>query len=115
MFSDAACLPIPLPRSSALDAVTSGAVVPQRAGVSRFLDRLAVIGRATDAVVAGGLKTQGAAATLLKRAPGVATARGHAIAPGAVVPERATTNLWEGLHGLLGHQESGSEGRCQGE
>jgi hypothetical protein len=89
-------------QSAALEAVTPGAVVTQRAGVPRFLDRLAVTGGATDAVVAGGIKTQGAATALLDRAAGVATARRNAVAPGAVVAERATAHLRKGLHRLLG-------------
>jgi len=86
----------------ALRAVTPRASPAQRAGAAALFDHLAVIGRATDAVVARGIKPQGAAATLFDRAPGVATARGHAIAPGAVVAKGATAHLWKGLHRLLG-------------
>ena len=56
---------LPFIPSPALCAVAPRAVVTQRTGVAHFLYHLAVVGGATDAVVAGGIKTQGAAAALL--------------------------------------------------
>ena len=60
--------------SRALGAVIASACPTQRTGAAFLLDYLAVIGGATDAVVAGGIKAQGAATALLDRAAGVAAA-----------------------------------------
>jgi len=72
---------LPFIPSPALCAVAPRVSPPQRTGAATLLDHLAVVGGTTDAVVAGGIKTQRAAAALLDCAACVATTRGNAVAP----------------------------------
>jgi hypothetical protein len=76
-----------LPASTAFNAVTAGAKPADRAGVSSFLDCLPFVLWTAEAVVTSAIETNRTAVTcFFYGTTAVASAGGHAIATGAVVP-----------------------------
>ena len=92
-----------------LHAVGAGAVPAERAGITRFLDRLALVAGTAQAVVAGGVEAKRAGvAALLDGSAGVAAFAGHAVVARAVVAEWTRTHFREGAHRLLSQRCTGT-------
>jgi len=93
-----------------LHAVGAGAVPSERTGIARFLDRLALVAGAAQAVVARGVEAKRAGvAALLDGPAGVAAFVGHAIVARAVVAEWTRSHFREGAHWLLGQRCTGTQ------